>query len=109
MSEKSENCVTREEFEQFVQYNEQRYSSLFNRVLGLDMVVRSLVLPLATTSEVAEKAKDIIDLLDNIKSNLLQTGGIAPEHQKDIFFSLDLTLDMLQNVLKKLEVGKDEP
>ena len=109
MSEKSENYITREEFEQFVQYNEQRYSSLFNRVLGLDMVVRSLVLPLTSTGETAEKAKDIIDLLDNVKSNLLQTGGIAPEHQKDVFFSLHLTLDMLQNVLKKLEVSKDEP
>lgn len=41
MSDRAENYITREEFEQFVQFNELRYSSLFNRILGLDMAVRS--------------------------------------------------------------------
>ncbi|MEG9489654.1 hypothetical protein [Mannheimia indoligenes] len=111
MLDKTENYITREEFEQFVQFNELRYSSLFNRILGLDMTVRSIILPLATSGEIVEKARDIIELLDNIKTNLVKSGGIAEDHQKDMFFTLDHIVDMLQNTLKRSEnIGesKDE-
>lgn len=111
MLDKTENYITREEFEQFVQFNELRYSSLFNRILGLDMTVRSIILPLATSGETVEKARDIIELLDNIKTNLVKSGGIAEDHQKDMFFTLDHIVDMLQNTLKRSEnIGesKDE-
>lgn len=111
MLDKTENYITREEFEQFVQFNELRYSSLFNRILGLDMTVRSIILPLAASGETVEKARDIIELLDNIKTNLVKSGGIAEDHQKDMFFTLDHIVDMLQNTLKRSEnIGesKDE-
>lgn len=108
LSDKSENYITKEEFNQFIQYNEQRYNSLFNRILGLDMVVRSIILPLSLPRNVENKAKDIIELLDGIKSNLLESGQIAPEHQQDMFFTLNSTVDMLQNILKQVQIQEKE-
>lgn len=61
MSDRAENYITKEEFEQFVQFNELRYSSLFNRILGLDMAVRSMILPLATSDETVEKPEILLN------------------------------------------------
>lgn len=102
----SENYITRAEFDHFLKSNEKRYDALFNRVLGLDMVVRTLILPLASNNEVKDKVQDMIELLSSVKQSLTSSGQIALDHQQDIFFTLNVVVEMLQNILDKAKVAE---
>ncbi|CAM3767343.1 MULTISPECIES: hypothetical protein [Avibacterium] len=100
--------ISRAEFERFTRYNEERYLSLFNRVLGLDLVLRGIVLPLSTQQSSEKVIQDIVWLLDDVKTQMITSDSIAPEHQKDIFASTNEMIKMLQDRLHKMEKQGNE-
>ncbi|MCW9718387.1 hypothetical protein [Avibacterium sp. 21-599] len=73
-------------------------------MLGLDLVLRGIVLPLSTTEQNSTQViQDIVQLLENVKNQMITSDSIAPEHQKDIFASTNEMIKMLQDRLHKME------